>query len=146
MAFPSLGLNLLSSPIRMAAVGFLYASSIVWIVILDTIYRAQDRKEDQKAAVYSMAVRHEKHTKFLLIALGILQVFLLAIIGIVMKAGPAFFSSSCGGAIVILSIMIHSVDLKDPSNCLWWFQNGGVASATVIASGFLTEYGIRLIS
>lgn len=146
MAFPSLGLDLLSSPIRMAAVGSLYASSIVWIVILDTIYGAQDRTEDPKAGVRSMAVRHEKHTKFLLIALEILQVFLLAITGILMKAGSAFFSSSCGGATITLSIMIYRVDLEDPSSCLWWFQNGGVASAIVIASGFFTEYGIRLIS
>lgn len=146
MAFPSFNVDFLSSSIRAAAVGSLYASSIVWIVILDTIYGAQDRKEDPKAGIHSMAIRHEAHTKALFIALGILQVFLLAITGFLMKAGPLFFSSTCGGATVTLGIMIYYLNLQDPSNCLWWFQHGGLVSAVIIASGFLTEYLTRLTS
>lgn len=146
MAFPSLGLDILLSPIRMAAAGSLYASSVVWIVLCDTIYGAQDRKDDPKAGVNSMAVRHQHHAKILFIALGITQVFFLAITGILMEAGSGFFCITCGGATVTMSIMIYSVDLDDPSNCLWWFQQGGLVSAVIIASGFLNEYVIRLTS
>lgn len=146
MAFPSLSLDLFSSPIHMAAVGSLYASSIVWIVMCDTIYGAQDRKDDAKAGVSSMAVRHDKHTKALLIALGIIQVFLLVVTGYLMKAGLAFFSSTCCGAAVSLGIMVYNVDLEDPSDCLKWFLHGFSVSGAIIASGFIIEYVTRLTS
>lgn len=63
LAFPGLNLELFSSPVRVAAMGSLYGASVFWMVIYDTLYGAQDRREDPKAGIKSIAVRHQNHTK-----------------------------------------------------------------------------------
>lgn len=140
LGFPALGLSL-SDPTVLAAAGLLYGSNVAWTVLYDTIYAHQDVADDIKAGVKSIAVKHEPHTKYLMSALGVVQIGLLAGAGAVSGCGPIFYVISCGGAAGGLGYMIRKVNLKDVKECWAWFKwcawmVGGVA----VGGGLLAEY------
>ena len=126
MACPALNVNILSSPSTAAATCCLYGSCVAWTTLYDTIYGAQDIGDDKKAGIKSTALRYEENTKDFLVGCGALQVTLLALVGYFVEAGPIYYTGTCGGAAIILGIMVNRVNLKDPSDCLWWFKHWGI--------------------
>jgi 4-hydroxybenzoate polyprenyltransferase len=124
----------------LTAAGLLYASNIAWTVVYDMIYAHMDIKDDAKAGIKSIALRHDKETKQILTGLAITQIGLLAAAGIATGAGPVFFVGSCGGAAVSLGIMIKRVNLKSVKDCWWWFVNGCWLTGGVIAAGLGGDY------
>ena len=146
MGFPALGLDLLNNNAALTAAGFLYASNIAWTVLYDMIYAHMDIKDDAKAGIKSIALRHDKHTKQILSGLAVTQIGLLAAAGVAAGAGPVFFVGSCGGAAVTLAIMINRVNLKSVKDCWWWFVNGCWLTGGVIATGLGAEYLIQYVS
>lgn len=109
------------------------------------IYAHMDIKDDAKAGIKSIALRHDKHTKKILTGLSICQIGLLAGAGMATGAGPAFFVGSCGGAAITLSVMILRVKLKDVKNCWWWFVNGGLLTGGVISAGLGADYLVQYV-
>ena len=144
MAFPAFNLGFPSLAGR-AAVACLYLSCIAWTMVYDTIYAAQDMKVDLKVGIKSPVVRHQEHTRRLIIAAAIGQIVLLCFTGIFMEATWTYFGSTCLGTTLILGTMIRSVNLNDPKDCIWWFKNGCFSTGVTIASGFLIEYVVRTI-
>lgn len=143
MGFPALGIDLIYDSTALAAAGFLYASNIAWTVLYDMIYAHMDIKDDAKAGIKSIALRHDKDTKKILTGLAVTQVGLLAAAGIAAGAGPVFFVGSCGGAAVTLAVMIKKVNLKSVKDCWWWFVNGCWITGGVIAAGLGGEYLVQ---
>jgi 4-hydroxybenzoate polyprenyltransferase len=143
MGFPALGLDLLSNNLAFAAAACLYASNIAWTVLYDMIYAHMDIKDDAKAGIKSIALKHDAETKQVLIGLAITQVCLLAAAGTAAGAGPLFFVGSCGGALVTLGIMIRRVNLKSVKDCWWWFVNGCWLTGGVIGLGLAGDYLVR---
>ena len=147
MGFPALGVDLLSSGAAQAGAALLYASNVAWTVLYDMIYAHMDIKDDAKAGIKSIALKHDKETKQVLTGLALAQVALLAGAGIATGAGPAFFIGSCGGALVTLGVMIKRVNLKSVQDCWWWFVNGcwitGGVITTGLAADYLVQYGER---
>lgn len=140
LGFPALGLSL-SDPTILATAGLLYGSNVAWTVLYDTIYAHQDVADDIKAGVKSIVVKHESHTKYLMSALGVVQIGLLAGAGALSGCGPIFYAVSCGGAAGGLSYMIRKANLKDVKECWAWFKwcawmVGGVA----VGGGLFGEY------
>ncbi|KAI5845024.1 UbiA prenyltransferase family-domain-containing protein [Morchella snyderi] len=140
LGFPAMGLSLMEPTVAITA-GLLYASNVAWTVLYDTIYAHQDVKDDLKAGVKSIAVKHESHTKYLMTGLGVVQIGLLAGAGAVSGCGPIFYGLSCGGAAAGLGYMIRKVNLKNVKECWWWFKwcawaVGGVA----VGGGLFGEY------
>ena len=143
MGFPALGVDLLHNSAALAAAGFLYTSNIAWTVLYDMIYAHMDIKDDAKAGIKSIALRHDAQTKQILSGLAVTQIGLLAAAGVAAGAGPVFFIGSCGGAAVTLAIMIRKVNLKSVKDCWWWFVNGCWLTGGVISAGLGAEYLIQ---
>ncbi|KAJ6441709.1 prenyltransferase [Purpureocillium lavendulum] len=143
MGFPALGLDLISNSAVLTAAAFLYASNIAWTVLYDMIYAHMDIKDDAKAGIKSIALKHDADTKKVLTGLAITQVALLAAAGMASGAGPAFFIGSCGGALVSLGVMIKRVNLKSVNDCWWWFRNDCWITGGTISAGLAADYLIR---
>ncbi|CAK7273055.1 Para-hydroxybenzoate--polyprenyltransferase, mitochondrial precursor (PHB:polyprenyltransferase) [Sporothrix epigloea] len=140
MGFPALGIDLLSNTAALAASAFLYTSNAAWTVLYDMIYAHMDVKDDVKAGIKSIALKHGARTKAVLLGLGAAQVGLLAAAGVASGAGPVFFVGSCGGAVATLAIMIKRVKLDSVKNCWWWFVNGCLLTGGVISLGLGADY------
>ena len=143
MGFPALGVDLLSNGAAQAGAALLYASNVAWTVLYDMIYAHMDIKDDAKAGIKSIALKHDKETKQVLTGLALAQVALLAGAGIATGAGPAFFIGSCGGALVTLGVMIKRVNLKSVQDCWWWFVNGCWITGGVITTGLAADYLVQ---
>jgi 4-hydroxybenzoate polyprenyltransferase len=144
LGFPALGVDLLGSQPALTAAACLYSSNVAWTVLYDMIYAHMDIKDDAKAGIKSIALRHDKDTKAVLTGLAAVQIGLLGAAGAALGMGPAFFIGSCGGAAVTLGTMIWRVKLKDVTNCWWWFVNGCWITGGSISIGLLGEYYARL--
>lgn len=143
MGFPALGVDLLSNSSALAAAALLYSSNVAWTVLYDMIYAHMDVKDDAKAGIKSIALKHNAETKQVLTGLAVTQVVLLGAAGLASGAGPAFFIGSCGGALLTLGIMIKRVNLKSVKDCWWWFVNGCLLTGGVISLGLAADYAIR---
>ncbi|KAK1777907.1 UbiA prenyltransferase family-domain-containing protein [Copromyces sp. CBS 386.78] len=143
MGFPALGVDLLANSAALTAAGCLYTSNIAWTVLYDMIYAHMDIKDDAKAGIKSIALKHDKETKQVLTGLAVAQIALLAGAGAAAGAGPAFFIGSCGGAALTLGYMIKKVDLKSVKDCWWWFVNGCWITGGVISLGMATDYLLK---
>jgi 4-hydroxybenzoate polyprenyltransferase len=143
MGFPALGVDLLQNSAALWTAGFLYASNIAWTVLYDMIYAHMDIKDDAKAGIKSIALRHDAQTKQVLTGLAITQIGLLTAAGVAAGAGPVFFVGSCGGAAVTLAVMIKRVNLKSVKDCWWWFVNGCVMTGGVITAGLAGDYAVQ---
>lgn len=145
MGFPALGVDLLANQAALAAAGFLYASNVAWTVLYDMIYAHMDIKDDAKAGIKSIALRHDKETKAVLSGLAVVQVGLLTATGVAAGLGPLYFVGSCGGSALTLATMIWKVKLKEVKNCWWWFKNGAWFTGGAIALGLTGEYLAHLL-
>ncbi|KAK3387267.1 4-hydroxybenzoate polyprenyl transferase [Podospora didyma] len=145
MGFPALGVDLLANSSALTAAGLLYTSNVAWTVLYDMIYAHMDIKDDAKAGIKSIALKHDSQTKQVLTGLAITQVALLAGAGLASGAGPAFFIGSCGGALITLGVMIKRVDLKNVNDCWWWFVNGCWLTGGVISLGLATDYAVKYV-
>ena len=143
IAFPALGLDLFASSTFIVAAGSLFLSNIAWVVLYDMIYAFQDIKDDIKAGILSMAVRHEKHPKFVLSLLSLTQTAFLLITTFLMGAGFVCFVGMLG-TMTVLSFMVNKVDLGEPASCGWWFKYGCLLVSGPTVCGFLSEYLMRV--
>ena len=143
MGFPALGIDLLQNSAALTAAAFLYTSNIAWTVLYDMIYAHMDIKDDSKAGIKSIALKHDQQTKQILSGLAVTQIGLLAAAGVAAGAGPVFFIGSGGGAAVTLAIMIKKVNLKSVKDCWWWFVNGCWMTGGVISVGLGAEYLVQ---
>lgn len=140
LGFPAHGIDLLSNSAALTAATFLYASNVAWTVLYDMIYAHMDIKDDVKAGIKSIALKHDKETKAVLSGLAVVQLGLLAATGYAAGLGPIFFAGSCGGAALTLGTMIKRVQLKSVKNCWWWFVNGAWFTGGAISLGLAGEY------
>lgn len=143
MGFPALGIDLLQNSAALTAAAFLYTSNVAWTVLYDMIYAHMDIKDDVRAGIKSIALRHDAQTKQILSGLAVTQIGLLAAAGVAAGAGPAFFVGSCGGAAITLAVMIKKVNLKSVKDCWWWFVNGCWLTGGVISAGMGADYLIQ---
>ncbi|KAI1802342.1 putative para-hydroxybenzoate-polyprenyltransferase Coq2 [Daldinia bambusicola] len=143
MGFPALGVDLLANSAALSAAALLYASNVSWTVLYDMIYAHMDIKDDAKAGIKSIALKHDADTKKVLSGLAVMQVGLLGAAGIAVGAGPAFYIFSCGGAALTLGWMIKRVNLKNVKDCWWWFVNGCWITGGAISLGLGIDYLLK---
>lgn len=143
MGFPAMGVDLLANTNALQAAACLYASNVAWTVLYDMIYAHQDIKDDAKAGIKSIALRHENNTKAVLSGLAVVQTGLLAAAGAAVGAGPLFYIGSCGGAALTTGYMIWRVRLKSIEDCWWWFRHGCWYTGGAITLGLAAEYVVR---
>lgn len=140
MGFPALGVDLFADYAALKSVGALYASCVSWTVLYDMIYAHMDIKDDAKAGIKSIALRHAEQTKLVLSGLATTQVLFLSVAGLAIGAGPFFYACSCGSAATTLGLMIWKVQLREVGSCWWWFTKGAWFTGGGIALGLLGDY------
>ncbi|KAK2063031.1 4-hydroxybenzoate polyprenyl transferase [Colletotrichum caudatum] len=145
MGFPALGIDLLSNSAALTAAACLYSSNVAWTILYDMIYAHMDIKDDAKAGIKSIALKHDADTKQVLTGLAAVQLSLLTAAGLAAGAGPAFFIGSVGGAAVTLGVMIKRVNLKSVKDCWWWFINGCWITGGVVSLGLAADYTVRYL-
>ncbi|KAJ2899342.1 4-hydroxybenzoate hexaprenyltransferase [Zalerion maritima] len=145
MGFPALGIDLIHSTPALTASALLYASNVAWTVLYDMIYAHMDIKDDAKAGIKSIALKHDAETKKVLTGLAITQIGLLAAAGVASGAGPAFYIGSCLGGLTTLGVMIKRVNLKSVKDCWWWFVNGCWITGGVVSLGLGIDYIVLYI-
>ena len=143
IGFPALGVDLWADAAAARAAALLYASCAAWVVLYDTIYAHMDARDDARAGIRSIAVRHGAHTRAIMAGLAVLQVGLLAGAGAAVGAGPAFYALGCGSAALTLGTMVARVELHSVESCWWWFRKGAWFTGGAISFGLLVEYWDR---
>jgi 4-hydroxybenzoate polyprenyltransferase len=89
---------------------WIFAATIIWTLIYDTIYAMSDRVEDLQIGVKSTAILFAQYDRLII---GILQIGLL---GILMKIGQVFALNSAYDVAVMLSgllMIYHQVLIKN---------------------------------
>ncbi|RAH80127.1 putative 4-hydroxybenzoate polyprenyl transferase [Aspergillus japonicus CBS 114.51] len=125
-----------------ASLGLCVASGI-WTVIFDTVYAHQDRADDIKAGVRSLAVRLGDHTKPALAVLAVAQIGLLVFTGVQSRFSSVYFVGSCGAEALALATMLVVVDLSKAASCAWWFGKGTAIVGVILLSGLVGEYLLK---
>lgn len=99
----------------------LYIAGCLWTIVYDTIYGHQDKSDDKKIGVKSLALHWGDSTitnckYFTNIMFG-----LLAFHGFYFQFCPQFYPSLFGVYYYFYSLL-HSVDINDPESCKNFFQ------------------------
>ncbi|KAK3302663.1 prenyltransferase [Chaetomium strumarium] len=117
----------------------LLLACVLWTTIYDTIYAHQDRKDDTKLGIRSMAVLYGDRTK------PVLWLALFCMLGLLAGCGAAagmawpYFGISLAGCALSLGAMIASVELADAASCWWWFRYGFWLAGSSIAGGLAVD-------
>ncbi|GAA5919782.1 hypothetical protein JCM1841_005855 [Sporobolomyces salmonicolor] len=121
----------------------LYAGSVAWTIVYDTIYAHQDKADDVDAGVKSTALLFGTATKPILTAFSASFVSLLALSGYLNHHGPAFYALSVGGAAAHLAWQLRTADLESRESCWRVFRSNRDLGA-IVGSGMLVDYALLL--
>lgn len=132
---------------RRLAAQCLYAASVLYTVLVDTLYAYQDREDDIKAGVGSLAVQlGRKSPKVIFSLMAAAQIVCLVTVGILSQFSAIYFVGTCGITALVLVSMISLVNLTDPASCAWWFGPGSCLLGASMAIGMFGEYAKRHVS
>ncbi|KAI0470907.1 UbiA prenyltransferase family-domain-containing protein [Xylariaceae sp. FL0804] len=134
------------------AMACLFGACVLWTVIYDTVYAHQDRRDDVRAGLKSIAVLcgPDRTKRVLWLALAAMLA-LLAAVGPLAGGGgggegegeglgPAWYVVAIGGSAISLGVMIGRVELASSASCWWWFRHGFWLAGGSIAIALLLEY------
>ncbi|KAJ6012982.1 hypothetical protein N7522_003337 [Penicillium canescens] len=130
---------------RLAAL-CLYVVSVLYTVLVDTLYAYQDMEDDMKAGVGSLAVRLGKSPKLVFSFMAAAQVIFLVAVGILSQFSAIYFVGSCSTTALVLVSMVSLVNLTDPASCAWWFGPGSCLLGASMTIGMIGEYAKRQVS
>ena len=155
ISFPALGqsITLDSGPGSRNTAGALYLSSstILWALLSDTIYAAQDVEVDRKAGVGSTMVYWDGAARNFLRVLASFQLVSLLALAFIIGPGDGtavgrmiYTACTCGGTALVLITLTETVNLEEPASCAWWFNRGHLLVGCSVASGLLGNYIMKL--
>ncbi|OCT52470.1 prenyltransferase [Cladophialophora carrionii] len=117
----------------------LFGACVLWSVIYDSVYAHQDRDDDIKFGIKSLAVLCRGWMKEVLWALLGMMALLLVICGVTAELSVWFYGLGVGGSFVALATMIYRVQLGESASCWWWFGKGFWWVGFAISGGLLAE-------
>ncbi|KZT68555.1 UbiA prenyltransferase [Daedalea quercina L-15889] len=113
------------------------------IIVCDTEYHCQDRRDDIKAGIPSLAVLFGAYVKPILSIFSTAFVASLAYLGVAANMPPVYFVIAVAGPAVHLLWQLLTLDPEDTANCFTRFASngnmGGIISAGVIAGVYLPD-------
>jgi 4-hydroxybenzoate polyprenyltransferase len=121
----------------------LYAGSVAWTIVYDTIYAHQDKVDDVHAGVKSTALLFGEQTRPILAGFSGAFVSLLALSGYLNGQGPAFYALSVGGAAAHLAWQLRTVDLESRESCWEKFKSAHHTGA-IVWSGMAVDYALKV--
>jgi len=116
MAFSATGAGLSD------AAWLMFIASVLWIVAYDTLYAMVDRDDDLRVGIKSTAILFGNADRAMVAALQISTVVTLALLGLQLHYGIAYFV----GLVVVAALFVHQQRLirrRDPARCFDAFRN-----------------------
>lgn len=101
---------------------------VIWLMMMmtDTVYGCQDRKDDVKIGVKSTAVLFGEYVYAAVICFAICFVALLCYAGVVNKSGLPYFVISVGGGALDLIWQLTNLDVDSSPSC--WSEYHGFSN------------------
>ena len=119
----------------------LYAGSIAWVIVYDTIYAHQDAEDDALIGIKSTALLFGARTHRALVAFYSLSVVLIGVaLGLAQVRWPAWIGLVAFAAHLIWQI--RKLDIADPALCLRIFKSNRDAGLLLFA-GLLIDAVVR---
>lgn len=138
LGFPAMGIMDWSTMIP------LYAGSVLWCMIYDTIYAHQDKEFDVKAGIKSTALAWQGKTKPICNVMAASQFALYTLAGINsgLLWGPGFIGGLSIFAYRVFT-MIKKVDLDNPADC-WKAFTSNINTGLYFSCALLFDYLLRV--
>ncbi len=119
----------------------IFLTTVIWVVIYDTMYAMADRDDDLKIGVKSTAILFGSADVFIVMMLQVVMLLGLLLIGAVAKLDAWY----AGAVIVAAAFMLYQFFLirdRDPAGCFRAFLNNRFVGASVFA-GIVLAYTFR---
>ncbi len=100
----------------------LFAATVVWALIYDTMYAMVDRDDDLKVGVKSTAVLFGKYDIAIIIALQIMFIAMLAAVGMLLGMG-IIYSISLFVVVILFMAQIKKIWMREREQCFRAFLN-----------------------
>ncbi|KAG1836791.1 UbiA prenyltransferase family [Suillus subalutaceus] len=120
-------------------------ASCCWNCIYDTIYACQDKKDDEKAGVKSMAVHLGKAIRPVLTLFDTTFFVCLLWVGYLNDQGLPFYMMSALAPFLLCLWHIWSFDHNDPRDC-WKNFTAGRHGGTMVCVGLIVDHCFKLSS
>lgn len=120
----------------------LYAGSVAWTILYDTIYAFQDRSDDKKIGVKSTALLFGENKSILAGFAGLFTAG-LSCTGFMLGAGPGFWLGTAGAA-VHMAWQLRTLRFNDTAKCWQLFKSNRNLGA-ILWSGFAIDYLMTLL-
>ncbi|KAK4058785.1 Para-hydroxybenzoate--polyprenyltransferase, mitochondrial precursor (PHB:polyprenyltransferase) [Microbotryomycetes sp. JL221] len=119
----------------------LYAGSVAWTIVYDTIYAHQDKADDVHAGVKSTALLFADKTRPILATFSASFITLLSLSGYLNDQGLAFYLISVGGSSLHLWWQLKTADLETRQSCWKVFKSNRDLGA-IVFSGLALDYAL----
>lgn len=120
---------------------FLYAASISWITMYDTIYGYQDIKYDREMGIRSASIHLEKRLKLSLLAMSSFSLANLGVFGWLTHQEPIYYICLGAAGLHFLKQIVF-FDPKSPRSALKHFNSNNTVGA-IVAFGLLASLLIK---
>ncbi|KAF7329879.1 hypothetical protein MKEN_00251600 [Mycena kentingensis (nom. inval.)] len=127
----------LDGTIPWAVLAPIYISTILWTITYETVYQHQDKQDDIKLGIHSMALLFREQTVAICTATGIGFFVLLAYGGFMNGHGVPFLASVVVAAVDLLSGLLGT-DVDNPAECKKFFLSTPRVGQTILA-GFVVD-------
>lgn len=117
----------------------LYAGSVCWTLVYDTLYGHQDKTDDKRLGIRSTALLFGERTKPILAGFGVASVGLIGASGFAAGLSWPFYAGTAVAA-GHLAWQIASADLDDPAGLFKIFRSNREFGALILASTVLGHY------
>ncbi|KAF9219030.1 4-hydroxybenzoate polyprenyl transferase [Gyrodon lividus] len=117
----------------------LFAGAWAWTIVYDTIYASQDKRDDVKAGVGSMALFFGSRVRPALSFFALVFVASLTYAGVANHQTPLYFAVSVGGAGLHLLWQLATLDFDEPADCAEKFKSNGTLGF-IVWSGIFLDY------
>lgn len=114
----------------------LFAATLSWVIYFDTIYATQDRADDEKIGVRSLAVLLGNQARPFLVFLGVLQVGFFAMTAFKANMSMMFWVFGLGVWTLNLPWHVLSLDAKNPKS------GGKVFKANIMLGLYMTAIAL----
>ncbi|KAK6907171.1 4-hydroxybenzoate polyprenyl transferase [Kwoniella mangroviensis CBS 8886] len=118
----------------------MYLGGIAWGIAYDLIYAHQDKLDDVKAGVKSMALRFPDNSRTVISVLYTTFVSMLTLTGHLAGMGPLYYMISCGATAAHLAWQTITVNFDDRADCWRKFCSNGYITGGLVWLGIAAEY------
>lgn len=120
----------------------LFAATVLWAIVYDTLYAMVDREDDLRIGVKSTAILFGKHDRLIVGVLQVVTIGLLWLTGAQVSLGIWYYAGlvAAAGLFIYQQLLIRS---REPAKCFKGFLNNNWLGIAVFAGLVLDYYPLR---